>query len=137
MTKSKLPSIVLVLVIVVIAFFALQNKNVTPKQTPEQMTVQTPETEQPKEALVDESTQNTIEIANFAFAPVILTVKVGTTVTWLNKDLTGHSATADDGSFDTGILSQNESAEVTFDTPGTYAYHCTPHPNMQATIIVE
>jgi len=66
------------------------------------------------------------------------TVAAGTTVTFTNKDLTSHSATADDGtSFDTGLIGQNESATVTFDTPGTYTYHCTPHPTMKATIVVE
>lgn len=78
-----------------------------------------------------------VEIKDFSFQPKTLTVKAGTTVTFLNKDITGHSATADDKRFDTGILRQGESATVTFDTVGTYAYHCTPHPNMQATITVE
>ncbi len=80
---------------------------------------------------------NTVEIKGFAFAPATLTVKVGDTVTWANKDMVGHSATADDGSFDTGVLSQGETGSFTFTKPGTYTYHCTPHPNMKGTIVVE
>lgn len=88
-----------------------------------------------EEAMVAE---NEVVIENFAFAPATLTVSAGTTVTFTNKDLASHTATADDGtSFDTGLIGQNESATVTFDTPGTYAYHCTPHPTMKGTIVVE
>ncbi len=80
---------------------------------------------------------NTVEIKDFAFSPPSLTVKAGTTVTFANKDVTGHSATADDNSFDTGVLGQGESGTVTFGKPGTFGFHCTPHPNMKGTIIVE
>lgn len=80
---------------------------------------------------------NTVEIKDFAYSPASLSVKVGDTVTWTNKDLTGHSATADDGSFDTGVLAQGESGSFTFTKAGTFAYHCTPHPNIQGTITVE
>ncbi|MBI2012195.1 cupredoxin family copper-binding protein [Candidatus Daviesbacteria bacterium] len=84
-----------------------------------------------------EGSEVMVEISNFTFVPKTITVKVGTTVTFTNKDSVGHSATADDGSFDTGVLSQNESGSVTFSKAGTFAYHCTPHPNMQATVVVE
>jgi plastocyanin len=80
---------------------------------------------------------NMVEIKDFAFGPTTLTVKVGDTVTWINNDVTGHSATADDGSFDTGVMSQGESGSYTFTEAGTYGYHCTPHPNMKGTIIVQ
>jgi plastocyanin len=80
---------------------------------------------------------NTVEIKDFAFGPATLTVKVGDTVTWKNSDVTGHSATADDDTFDTGVLSQGETGSFTFTKAGTFAYHCTPHPNMKGTIVVE
>lgn len=81
---------------------------------------------------------NEVVIQDFAYAPATLTVKAGTTVTFTNKDLTSHSATASDGvSFDTGLIGQNESATVTFDKPGTYAYYCSVHPSMKGTIVVE
>lgn len=80
--------------------------------------------------------QLAVEIKGFAFNPDTATVKVGTQVTWTNKDSAPHSATADDGSFDTGTLTQGESFTFQFNTPGAYTYICTHHPSMKATIIV-
>jgi plastocyanin len=78
----------------------------------------------------------TITIQNFAFTPPAITVNVGTAITWTNKDSTPHKVTADNGSFDSGILNQGESFTFQFNTPGTFPYICTIHPSMQATIIV-
>lgn len=85
-----------------------------------------------------QSGQVAVQIKNFAFAPTPLTVRVGTTVTWTNDDPTPtiHTATADDGSFDTGNIQPGKSASHTFSTPGTYAYHCAIHNYMRATITV-
>lgn len=82
------------------------------------------------------SNQLAIEIKGFAFNPQNATVKVGTTVTWTNKDSAPHTVTADDHSFDSGVLDQGQSFTFQFTTPGTYPYTCTNHPSMQATIIV-
>jgi plastocyanin len=79
----------------------------------------------------------TVEIANFAFSPNQLTVTAGTTVTWVNNDSAPHTATGDGGEFDTGTINSGGSASITFDTPGTYTYHCTIHPDMTATIVVQ
>lgn len=78
----------------------------------------------------------TIEISNFAFSPRTATVKVGTEVTWINLDSTSHNVTADDNSFASGQLGNNDTFKFTFTTPGTYNYSCTTHPSMKATIIV-
>jgi LPXTG-motif cell wall-anchored protein len=75
-------------------------------------------------------------IKDFSFSPATVTVTAGETITWTNDGPTGHSATADDGSFDTGILSQGHSGSHTFTTPGTYSFHCTPHPFMQGKVVV-
>ena len=83
------------------------------------------------------ATKNTVVIANYAYSPQTLNVHIGDTVTWTNQDSAGHSATADDGSFDTGVLSQGQSGTATFTKAGQYAYHCSVHPNMQGTIIVQ
>ncbi len=77
-----------------------------------------------------------VTIQNFAFSPASLEVAVGTTVTWTNQNSAPHTATADDGSFDTGQLAQGQSGSVTFDTAGTFAYFCAIHPNMRGTITV-
>lgn len=77
-----------------------------------------------------------VTIADFAFGPETLEITAGTTVTFTNNDSASHTATADDGSFDTGAIAQGESATVTFDTPGTYTYVCSFHPAMTGTIVV-
>lgn len=82
------------------------------------------------------SNQLSIEIKGFAFTPQNATVKVGTQITWTNKDSAPHTVTADDRSFDSGTLNQGESFTFQFTTPGTFAYICTIHPSMQASIIV-
>lgn len=75
-----------------------------------------------------------IDISAFAYVPPEVTVPVGTEVTWTNRDPTAHTATGDD--FDTGNLSGDASASVTFDAPGTFAYQCTIHPSMQGRVVV-
>ncbi len=82
-------------------------------------------------------TKNTVVIKNFSFSPATLTVKVGETVNWVNQDLSGHSATSDSTTFDTGVFDSGSTKSVTFDKSGTFTYHCTVHPNMKGTIIVE
>jgi plastocyanin len=77
-----------------------------------------------------------VTIAGFAFSPASLTIEAGTTVTWTNQDSVTHTATADDGSWNTGNIAQGQSASITFDTPGTFTYHCSIHPNMTASITV-
>jgi len=70
------------------------------------------------------------------YEPKALTVRAGTTVTWFNGDTMIHTVTSDAGLFDSGTVAPGLFYERTFDTPGTYAYHCTPHPTMTGTIIV-
>jgi plastocyanin len=77
-----------------------------------------------------------VSIVDFAFQPASLEVAAGTTVTWTNTGQEKHTATADDGTFDSKNLQPGESFSYTFDTPGTYAYHCEIHPDMTGTITV-
>ena len=81
--------------------------------------------------------KNAVTIQNYAFSPATLTVKVGDKVTWTNQDSVGHSATADDNSFDTGVIAQGQSGSTTFSKAGTYTYHCSVHPSMHGTIVVQ
>jgi LPXTG-motif cell wall-anchored protein len=78
-----------------------------------------------------------VTISDFKFTPGSTTVNVGDTVTWSNNGPTGHSATATDGSFDTGILQKGSSGSHTFAQAGTFSYFCTPHPFMKGTIVVQ
>jgi nitrite reductase (NO-forming) len=73
------------------------------------------------------------------YSPTTITVVIGVnnTVTWTNNDEATHTVTADDGSFDSGYLNQGQTWSYTFTTPGTYTYHCSIHPWMKGTVIVE
>lgn len=85
------------------------------------------------------SAQNTVTIKDFAFNPGTITVKAGTKVTWTNEDSVSHTVTADNPSSDapaSGNIAKGQSYSFTFTKAGTYAYHCTPHPYMKATVIV-
>ena len=77
-------------------------------------------------------------IRDFQFDPDTITVTAGDTVEWENEDDgVVHTATADDGDFDTGDIGPNESASATLPTAGTFQYHCIPHPSMKGTVRVE
>jgi plastocyanin len=78
-----------------------------------------------------------IEIQNYAFSPATLSVKTGAKVAVENLDQDAHTATAEDGSFDTGILTPDaRSGEITAPAPGTYGYFCKIHPGMRGTLTV-
>jgi plastocyanin len=77
-----------------------------------------------------------VTIEEFAFAPADLQIEVGDTVTCTNLDPTGHTVTADDGSFESGSVAGDATFEFTFDATGTFAYHCEFHPAMTGTITV-
>jgi plastocyanin len=77
-----------------------------------------------------------VTISDFKFSPTGVTVNVGDTVTWSNSGPTAHTATANDGSFDTGLLQKGGSGSHTFSQAGTFSYFCKPHPFMKGTITV-
>jgi nitrite reductase (NO-forming) len=83
--------------------------------------------------------------AEYSFFPGDLTVSVGTTVTWTNRDQVVHTVTSGssdgtvgqpDGLFDSGLFGVGETFQFTFTEPGTYSYFCTPHPWMQGSVTV-
>ena len=77
-----------------------------------------------------------VRIVNFAFAPPTLTVKVGTRVTWANKDSSAHTATSNETGFDTGSLTKGKRMTIQFNKAGTFDYHCSFHAFMTGTIKV-
>ncbi len=78
-----------------------------------------------------------VAIANFAFTPSSISVRVGTRVTWTNRqpDIQ-HTVTADDGSFGSALLSTGVSFSHVFTVAGTYSYHCSIHTDMTGTVTV-
>ena len=75
--------------------------------------------------------------SSMAFDPSTITITTGTTITWTNKDAIGHTVTSDAGIFDSGILNANGTFSYTFDTAGTFTYHCKVHPTMTASVVVK
>ncbi|MBI5356177.1 cupredoxin family copper-binding protein [Candidatus Collierbacteria bacterium] len=80
-----------------------------------------------------------VEISGFKFSPATLTVKSGQTIKVVNRDSVGHTMTADDGtSFESGLLGKDQSGTITAPSkPGSYGFHCSPHPYMKGTLVVE
>ena len=82
----------------------------------------------------------TIAIKNFTFSPSNITIRAGTTVTWLNQDEAVHQIDSDSKAqvaFVSDSLPHGASFPFTFTQPGTYTYHCTYHPTMKGTIVVQ
>ena len=78
-----------------------------------------------------------VEIKDFAYQPETLTVRTGTTVTWINHDDELHTVTASAGRFASPGLEHDETFFQRFAEAGTYTYFCALHPRMTATIIVQ
>ena len=89
-----------------------------------------------------------LTVQNYSYTPSVITVSVGTKVTWTNKGPASHSVTSDSTGCDSGALSAPTGNgyggmttgglfQVTFTTPGTYAYHCMFHAQMHGSITVQ
>jgi plastocyanin len=70
------------------------------------------------------------------FTPGRIEITAGTVVEWKNDDPLVHTVTADDGSWDSGNIQPGATWRRTFDRPGTYPFHCTPHPFMKGVVVV-
>ena len=83
------------------------------------------------------STQNQVMVENFSFQPDTLTVKAGTTVTWVNHDDEPHTVNENNKTFKSGTLDTDAKFSYKFTSPGTYSYFCSLHPRMTGQIIVK
>jgi amicyanin len=77
-----------------------------------------------------------VKIANFTFDPPTLTVKAGTTVTWVNADDIPHVVLEKVGKFRSSALDTGDKFSQTFSTAGTVEYFCAIHPHMTGKIVV-
>jgi len=78
-----------------------------------------------------------VKIDNFSFGPATLTVPVGTTITWTNRDDIPHTVVSADGVFKSKVLDTDEKFSFTFSKAGTYPYFCSIHPKMTGKVIVQ
>lgn len=77
-----------------------------------------------------------VKIVEFTYGPDPVVVAVGGKVSWQNEDTAPHTATAEDGSFDTGVLEKDKRQSETFKQAGTFPYFCEIHPTMHGTLEV-
>lgn len=79
---------------------------------------------------------NQVTIKTFAYGPKDITVPVGTTVTWINKDPEVHTVVSKDKKFRSSALDTDDSFSFTFTEPGAYSFFCSLHPQMTGTVTV-
>lgn len=85
----------------------------------------------------DRAEEVKVTIDNFSFAPQDVTVKAGTTVTWVNQDDVPHTVVSNDKKFKSKALDTDDKFSFTFNDPGTYEYYCSVHPKMTAKVTVK
>jgi plastocyanin len=78
-----------------------------------------------------------VKIDNFVFGPETITVPVGATVTWTNKDDIPHTTVSTDGVFKSKVMDTDEKFSYTFTKAGTYSYFCSVHPKMTGKVVVQ
>ena len=116
------------------------NSNTPPTNLPSDTTsppINPPTTPTPISNTPPAPSSVTVSIKNFAFNPPTLTVKVGTKVTWINNDSVPHTVTSDSGSeLASSTLSTGATYSHTFNTAGSFPYHCSIHTTMHGTVTV-
>ena len=78
-----------------------------------------------------------VKIDNFSFGPQTITVPVGATVVWTNRDDIPHTSVSTEGVFKSKVMDTDEKFSYTFTKPGTYPYYCTIHPKMTGQVVVQ
>ena len=79
---------------------------------------------------------NASTLGNRAFVPAELNVAPGTSVTWTNTDAVAHTSTSDAAGWNSGAIAPGGRFSFTFQTAGTFPYHCAIHPGMVGTVVV-
>lgn len=134
--KKIIPIAVILIVVVGIAL-VITNKHSSDKNNANTSTMGNMGNNQPQSS-VDKQDTNKVTIQNFAFAPSSIIVKKGTTVTWTNEDSVAHTVAETDGKTgpNSQDISKGQSYSFTYDTVGTFNYHCSIHPDMIGKVTV-
>ncbi len=139
MKRELVILLILFSVFLAIGCTGYNNAGQTPNSTggPAATPAETPVTANSSETPAVSAGGKTIEVAiqGFAFNPSSITISPGDTVKWTNMDSATHTVVGDD--FSSGNLTNGDSYTQTFTKPGTFNYHCSIHPSMQGTIIVQ
>jgi amicyanin len=83
------------------------------------------------------ATSAEVKIDNFSFGPGELTVPVGSTVTWTNRDDIPHTVVSTEGVFKSKVMDTDEKFSFTFTKPGTFPYFCSIHPKMTGKVVAQ
>jgi plastocyanin len=76
-------------------------------------------------------------MTNTAYSPNPINITPGTTVSWVNNDNTTHTSTGNAGIWSSGSIAPGDRFSFTFQSAGTFSYHCSIHPNMVGTVNVQ
>jgi amicyanin len=137
--RKYMPFVVVVVVIVAIAGIAIANKddNKAANPAPAPTSNSNNSTSQNPPSSSQAASSKEVNIADMVFSPANITVKKGTTVTWTNNDSVGHNVIADSGNGpNSQILQKGQTYSFTYDTAGSFSYHCGVHPSMKGTVTV-
>ena len=103
----------------------------------EQVVVESPSPDDPATAgAATPAEPAAVSVVDLAFEPATIEVAAGAAVTWTNDDGVPHTATANEGEFNSGVLERGDSFSQTFETPGSFDYFCAIHPSMTGTVTV-
>lgn len=78
-----------------------------------------------------------VKIDNFAYTPGVITVKVGTEVTWINHDDIPHTVDSTQGKFKSAALDTDSKFQFRFTEQGEYPFYCRMHPKMTGKVVVQ
>ena len=139
--NNKTTTIVVVAVVAVLGFGAVTLKNNNKKSDAPKDTMSQHDSNSTKKAPSGDSVQETNKVTYKGFDVVEKHIKIkkGTTVTWTNEDSAKHDVTPDTETADfkaTELFGKGETKTITFNTVGTFSYHCSPHPYMKGMIEV-
>lgn len=129
---------VVVVVVVAAAVIMVSRRNSASTNTPDTSMSQMDMSNKADTPATKPVSTSSVTIKNFAFSPANITVKKGTTVTWVNQDSTAHTVTENDGQTgpDSDTMANGQSYSFTFNTVGTFKYHCTFHAEMLGQVTV-
>lgn len=136
--KKVVPIIIVAVVVIVgaVLYFVSKNNSTSNSGSSSQRASMSNQPE--KSATANPQAADKVTIQGMAFNPAAITVKKGTTVTWTNEDPVSHTVTETDGQDgpNSATLSKGHTYTFTYDTAGTFKYHCSIHPDMTGTVTV-
>lgn len=141
MGRSRLWILVVVILIIGVIVALLVNNNSNGSNNSSTSTPPTNNTvnkESNSNSTQQSASTNKVDIMNMMFSPSQITVAKGTTVTWTNNDSIAHTVTADSGSGpNSSDIAPGQTYSYTFNDTGSFQYHCSIHPSMQGTVVVQ